>query len=154
MGRAILIGPGAFTLIGGAAGICWAMLYRQEPQERAHVYLDDGFPCLLVGAAAGCLIGVIVFVACVRWPGLLSAASLVVAILLGVGIMAPMGWIAGDIGNQRLPREDMRSGAMAGAGIGLVVGVFQCLADWRMRPRQDAARGRAPLNREHGGPPV
>jgi hypothetical protein len=144
MRRAILIGPVAFTFIGGAAGILWAMLYRQEPQERAHVYLEDSFPAAFVGAAAGCLIGVIVFAACARWPGLLSAASLVVAIFLGAGIMAPMGWIAGDSGSQRLPREGMRNGAMAGAGIGLVAGVLQCLADWRMRRAgQDAAPDRS-----------
>ena len=53
MYRAIVMGPVAFTVIGGAMGICWAMLYRQEPQERAHVYLDDSFPCLFAGAAAG-----------------------------------------------------------------------------------------------------
>jgi hypothetical protein len=33
---------------------------------------------------------------------------------------------------------------MAGAGIGLVVGVLQCLADWRMRrATQDAAPDRS-----------
>ena len=41
MNRALLIGPVLFTLIGGGAGICFAMMYRQEPLERAHVYLDD-----------------------------------------------------------------------------------------------------------------
>ena len=57
MSRASLIGPVAFTLIGGSAGICWAMLYCQEPQERAHVYLDDSMPALFGGLFAGCLVG-------------------------------------------------------------------------------------------------
>jgi hypothetical protein len=67
MGRAFLIGPVLFTLIGGAVGICSAMLYRQERGERVHVYLDYSMPLLIGGAFAGCFAGGIVFAACHRW---------------------------------------------------------------------------------------
>ena len=69
MNRAFLIGPVACKLIGGAAGICLGMLYRQEPGERAHVYLEDSLPLLAGGAVAGCLTGTCVFAACIHWPG-------------------------------------------------------------------------------------
>jgi hypothetical protein len=145
MHRAILIGPVAFTLIGGAIGICWAMLYRQEPQERAHVYLDDSFPCLCAGAAAGFLVGLIVFTACARWPALLSIATVVIATLLGAGIIAPIGWIAGDSGIDRQPRQGMMNGAVTGAAIGLILGVLQWRVDRWRRPAEPSAaeRGRS-----------
>ena len=99
MYRAILIGHVACAVIGGAAGVCLAMLYRQEPNERAHVYLDDSLPLVDGGAAVGCLVGQCIFVACMRWPWVVPCLTLLVMTVLGAGIVAPFGWIAGDLGS-------------------------------------------------------
>jgi hypothetical protein len=141
MNRAILIGPVVFTLLGAAVGICLAMLYRQEPQERAHVYLDDSMPLVLLGAVAGALVGCGVSAACARWPGLVRIATVAFAALLGAAITAPLGWILGDMGAERLPREGMAAGAGIGGVMGLALGVAQMLLD-RWRP--SAAPGAAP----------
>jgi hypothetical protein len=110
-----------------------------EPQERAHVYLEDSFPCLCAGAGAGFIVGLIAFKACARWPPLLSIATVVIPSLLCAGIVAPMGWIAGDNGIHRQPREGMMKGAVTGAVIGLVLGVLQWLVDrWRRRAELSA----------------
>lgn len=140
MKRAVLVGPVAFTLIGGAAGICWAMLYRQEPEERAHVYLNDSSPCLLAGAAAGSLVGLLVLQACTRWSRLLPVITVVASVLMGVGIMAPIGWIAGDSRLKREPQAGMIIGAMIGAAVGLVVGSLQAFADHRGRRAEPFSR--------------
>jgi len=134
--RAILIGPVACTLIGGAVGICLAMLYHQEPNERAHVYLEDSLPLLVGGLVFGCLGGVCIFAASARWPWLLLGLTMLVMTLLGAAIAAPLGWIAGDTGMERTPREGMAVGAAIGAAGGLVCGGVQLLIDW-LRRRAD-----------------
>src|SRR5437868_6786714 len=83
---------------GASAGICLAMLYRQEPMERAHVHLEDGLPLLEAGAAVGCLVGACVFAACARWPRPQAAATVLVAAALGAAIAAPLGWVIFDLG--------------------------------------------------------
>ena len=129
MYRALLIGPVACAVIGGAAGVCLAMLYRQEPNERAHVYLDDSLPLLAGGAVLGCLAGLCIFAACRRWPWVRSGLTVLVMTVLGAGIAAPFGWIAGDMGRERMPREGMAVGAAIGAAGGLVSGAVQLLID-------------------------
>jgi hypothetical protein len=99
--RAILIGPVAGTLIGGAVGVCLAMLYRQEPEARAHVYIDDSLPLLLGGAVLGCLAGVCMLALCKWWPWAISPLTVLVMTLLGAAILAPIGWIAGDRWEER-----------------------------------------------------
>lgn len=133
MYRAFLVWPFASTVIGSAAGICWAMIFRQEVQERAHVYLDDSVPCLIRGGVAGCLFGFLVCAICARWPRLLPAAAVLAATLLRIGIMAPLGWFAGDMAAYRQTREGMAIGAAASAGIGFLIGVAQVLLDLRGR---------------------
>src|SRR6476660_2699534 len=105
MYRALLIGPVACALIGGAAVVCLAMLYRQEPQERAHVYLDDSLPLLTSGVILGCLAGVCISALCNRWPRVLPGLTVLVMTVMGAAIVAPFGWIAGDTGRERMPRE-------------------------------------------------
>src|SRR5205823_4646802 len=83
MYRALLIGPVACAVIGGAAGVCLAMLYRQEPNERAHVYLDDSLPLLAGGAVLGCLAGLCIFAACRRWPWVRSGLTVLVMTVFG-----------------------------------------------------------------------
>ena len=56
MARPLLFGPVAFTLIGGSFGICWAMLYRQSPHERAQVFLEDSITPFFGGALLGLLV--------------------------------------------------------------------------------------------------
>jgi hypothetical protein len=126
-----MIGPVFCTLIGGAVGICLAMLYRQEPIERVHVYLDDSMPFLIGGAIIGCSVGVVVQSACQRWPRLLPTATLLAMTLLGAAISAMFGWIFGDRAFERAPREGMATGAIFGAAGGFVLGVIQLLRDRR-----------------------
>lgn len=129
--RPILIGPVAFTLVGAGVGVCLAMLYHQEPSERARVSIDDSMPLAVMGAAAGCLVGCFLGAVCTRWPKLVGAAGVVSATLVGAAFMAPIGWIAGDTGTDRLPREGMAGGAVIGAAAGFVVGLVQLFADRR-----------------------
>jgi len=136
MYRALLIGPVACAVIGGAAGVCLALLYRQEPNERAHVYLDDSLPLLVSGAVLGCLVGACIFAACSRWPWVLPGLIVLVMTVMGAAIVAPFGWIAGDMGRARMPREGMAVGAAIGAAGGLVCGGVQLLIDW-LRHRTD-----------------
>ena len=133
MFRAILIGPVACTLIGGLAGICLGMLFRQEPNERAHVHLEDSVPFLLGGAVAGCLAGVYVFTACTRWPRAQPLMNILVMTVLGAAISAPIGWMIGDQGMERLARKGMAVGAAIGMGGGLSFGILQSLTDRRRR---------------------
>ena len=114
MNRAILMGPVIFTLVGAGGGICLAMLYRQEPQERAHVHLDDSLPLVLLGAVTGSLAGSGVPAICARWPRFVQVAGVVSVTLLCTAITAPLGWIIGDMGKERLPHEGMTVGAVIG----------------------------------------
>lgn len=142
MYRALLIGPIVCTLIGGAAGVSSAMLYRQYPLERAHVHIDDSLPLLVGGAALGGLAGACVFAACRRWPRVVPALTVLATTALGAAIAAPLGWIAGDLRMERMPRQGMSAGAAVGAVGGLLVGLAQSLVDWRRRRAESAARRR------------
>ena len=133
MHRATLIGPLACSLIGGGAGVCLAMLYRQEPLERAHVYLDDSLPFFLGGVLGGLLVGVWIHAICLQWPSAMPWLSVPVMTLLGAAILAPVGWIAGDTAVERASREGMLWGALMGAAGGLAAGVVQFLTDRRSR---------------------
>jgi hypothetical protein len=134
MYRALLIGPLACAVIGGAVGVCLAMLYRQEPGERAHVYIEDSLPLLVSGTVVGCFVGVCISAACRRWPRVAPGLTVLVMTVLGAGIVAPLGWIAGDLGSPRMPRVGMAVGAALGAVGGLVSGGVQLLID-RLRRR-------------------
>jgi hypothetical protein len=118
------------------------MLYRQEPNERAHVYIDDSLPLLANGAVLGCLVGVCIFAACRRWPWVLPGLTVLVMTVMGAAIMAPFGWIAGDMVRARMPREGMAIGAAIGAAGGLLSGGVQLLID-RLRRRADNASDKA-----------
>lgn len=131
MSRAASIAPVAFLLVGAAVGISWAMLYRQEPQERAHVYLDDSLPPAMAGAAAGLMFGGAVSAVCRRWPGLNSAVGVLIAALLCASVAAPMGWIVGDSQQERAPCAGMLWGACCGAGVGIGLALVQWFADYR-----------------------
>jgi hypothetical protein len=129
MNRAFLIGPVVFTLAGAATGVCLAMLFRQEPEERAHVYIDDSLPFVVSGATAGALAGYGVLAACARWPKLVQIATVASAALLGAVMTAPLGWIVGDLGAERLAREGMAVGAGAGGLLGFALGMIQMRQD-------------------------
>jgi hypothetical protein len=146
MNRAILIGPVVFTLAGAATGVCLAMLYRQDYQERATVHLDDSRPFVVLGAAAGALVGYGVSAACARWPKLVRITTVTSAALLGAAITAPLGWIVGDLRTERSAREGMAVGAAAGGVLGFALGLAQVLLD-RWRPSGEASQ-----NGEDGSP--
>jgi hypothetical protein len=136
--RAALVGPVAFTLIGGAAGICWAMLYRPDLNAWATVRFDESVPALFIGSLVGLFVGAIVFVSCTLWPKLLSFATLIATVLLGMGITAPIGWFAEDNNIRRMGTNGMQHGAIIGAVGGLMVGTLQCYLDNRRRTRLDS----------------
>jgi hypothetical protein len=139
--RAQLIGPVGCTLIGAAAGVCWAMLYRESEGEHGRVHLDDSVPAVFLGAVAGIFVGRLVSAFCRRRPRAIPAVTLLVTTLLGAAIAAPAGWIAGDQwkGMDRDPPRGMALGASLGASGGLVVGVVQLLSDRkRRRAERDA----------------
>jgi hypothetical protein len=131
MSRTTLIGPVVFTLIGAGTGVCLAMLFHQDPSERAHVYIGDSLPFAIGGIVLGTLVGCGVSAACTRWPRLLWPLGVVSVTLLGAAMTAPIGWILGDSGAERFPREGMTIGAAVGAALGLVLGAVQMLLDWR-----------------------
>jgi hypothetical protein len=143
MTRPLLFGPVAFTLIGSSLGICWAMLYRQSPQERAQVFLEDSITPFLGGAFLGLLFGTIVLIPCIVLPGIQPFVRLMVAGLLGLAIAAPFGWIIGDNGVTRRPQRGMIVGALLGATFGVCTGTLQSRRDRRSsRAEQDAAADR------------
>jgi hypothetical protein len=145
-----LIGPVGCTLIGAAGGVCWAMLYREYEGTRGRVLLEDSVPALFLGALTGVFVGLLVSAICRRWPRVVPGVTLVVTTLLGAAVVAPAGWIAGDlrVGIERDAPEGMARGALLGATGGLVLGIAQLFSDRRTRrAERDAAlnRGRAPL---------
>jgi hypothetical protein len=125
MARPLLFGPVAFTLIGGSFGICWAMLYRQSPHERAQVFLEDSFQPFFGGALLGLVVGMIVLTTCISFPGTTPFVRLLVTSLLGLAIAAPLGWIIGDYGASRRPQRGMIVGGVLGAAFGLCAGTLQ-----------------------------
>jgi drug/metabolite transporter (DMT)-like permease len=135
--RVEVIGPIAFTLIGASAGICLAMLFRQEPSERAHVHLDDSFPFFLAGCGVGLVCGCAVAGVCTWRPRLVPLVSIASTTLLGAAIAAPIGWIVGDEGDDRLPRKGMAVGALVGASIGSALGIAQWRLDRRRYSREE-----------------
>lgn len=135
MRRAILVGWVVFPLVGAGAGICLAMLFFQEPAERATVSIEHIAPLTFGGALAGAFVGCVVSAACLRWPKLVPFATVASVTLLGVAVMAPFGWIVGDTGIERLAQEGMVAGAVLGGVLGFVLGLTQALQDHLKRPR-------------------
>jgi hypothetical protein len=141
--RTLLVGPIAFAVTGTAMGICWAMLYRYDPKEHAHVYLDESIPPAFCGAVAGLLAGAGVAGLCIWRPGLRPALTVLAATLLCGSAAAPLGWIVGDSRASRRVREDgplepalepapragMAWAAASGAVIGFGIGLMQWLVD-------------------------
>jgi hypothetical protein len=162
--RILLVGPIAFAVTGTAMGICWAMLYRYEPTEHAHVYLDESIPPAFHGAVAGLLVGAGVAGLCIWRPGLRPAVTVLAATLLCGSAAAPLGWIVGDSRASRRVREDgplepalepapragMAWAAASGAVIGLGIGLIQWLIDRHITAssRRDH-RGRPEPGGEH-----
>jgi len=66
--------------------------------------------------------------------------------VLGAGIVALLGWIAGDMGRARMPREGMAVGATIGAAGGLVSGAIQLLMDLRGRRAEPGVAEDRPCN--------
>jgi hypothetical protein len=76
-----------------------------------------------------------VLAASIRWPRILPFIRLMSIIMLVAAAMAPLGWIAGDKGTNRHPREGMVVGAILGGAAGLLLGVAQVIgARWGRRP--------------------
>lgn len=74
--------------------------------------------------------------------------SLVATTLLGCAVGAPLGWIIGDMGVPREPRAGMAYHAVAGATLGLLMGIVQWFKD-RRGPREPLTRPPvAPVQRE------
>ena len=64
-------------------------------------------PLVVSGAFLGCLVGGCIFAACRLWPWVLPSLTVLVMTVSGAGIVAPLGWIAGDSGSTRMPRVGM-----------------------------------------------
>jgi hypothetical protein len=123
MPREFLFGPLIFTLSGALIGISTAMLYRQEPQERAHVYLEDSLPLCIQGTLAGCVVGLAVM-GTYKWINYVRPMIEIVATaVLCASICAPFGWIIGDRQTERVPHDGMVIAASCGFFFGLLVGV-------------------------------
>src|SRR5258708_6004102 len=101
------IGPLVFALVGAGVGICLAMLFRNAPDERSHVYIDDSMPFFIGGCIGGVLVGCVVSAACARWAALNPALGMVSTVLLGAAMTAPLGWIVGDEATGRFPVTGM-----------------------------------------------
>jgi hypothetical protein len=125
--QAILLGLVSCSLIGGLTGICVGMLYRQDPNERATVHLEDCLPLFGGGLAFGYLAGTCVFAVCLRWPGCAPSMAVLVMTLLGTALAAPLGWIVGEFGKERQSCKGMAIAAAIGAVVGLTSGLFQFL---------------------------
>ena len=126
--------PLILALVGASGGVCGAMLYRQDPGEWARVHLGDSLPLALAGLVGGAAAGGVVGRACARWPRVVPAVGVGAAALLGAALAAPLGWIAGDLGTERLARQGMAAGAGVGAVVGLVFGLGQLRLDRRPSP--------------------
>jgi hypothetical protein len=122
------------------------MLYRESEDSRGRVLLADSVPAMLLGALAGGLVGLLVSAVCRRWPPVVASATLLVTTLLGAAIVAPAGWIAGDlrVGIERDAPEGMAQGALFGAVGGFLVGVAQLLSDKKRRRAEQIARTQSP----------
>jgi hypothetical protein len=127
MSRVVRIAPIVFAVVGASVGLSLAMLFRQDPRERAHVPLDDSMPFFVWGTVAGCGFGCMVVVVCACWPRLVPVAGMVALTLLGAAVGAPLGWIEGDSGVERLPQYGMICGVAVGAVLGAGIGVIQWL---------------------------
>jgi hypothetical protein len=123
--------PVAFLLIGASAGICWGMLERHDAAERAHVHWEESVPRAIAGGIAGALAGWAVAGACTKRPSLAAAATVVTGLSLGAAIAAPLGWIVGDMRQNRVGAMGMAIGAVVGAVIGMVCGVAQSFQEGR-----------------------
>jgi hypothetical protein len=121
----------AFTLVGTAVGICWAMLYRVS--GIMHVHLEDSLPPALAGAYVGLMVGWAVAETCRKWSWLRPVVEVLTATLLCGSMAAPLGWMAGDNPHQRDPRGGMFWGAVCGAVVGLGAGLVQLVVG-RLRP--------------------
>jgi hypothetical protein len=134
MSQRTLIGPVTFSLVGGSVGLCWAMLYLADPNERVHVYLDDSALPVVVGVFLGLLIGWIVSAVIRSRPLLARCAAVLAATLLCAAMGGPIGWIVGDGLQKRSPTEGMNWGAVVGALVGLILGVVHWFRYRRRSP--------------------
>jgi hypothetical protein len=125
MDRTVRLVPFIFLLVGAGAGVCWAMHYCHDDAERAHVSLAASRPPTLVGLIVGAGVGGLVRSASVRWPRIAPTAVVVSAGLLAAALMAPLGWIVGDMTTIRAGDAGMLIGAAGGALVGLAIGAMQ-----------------------------
>jgi hypothetical protein len=133
MDRTTRLMPLMVLLAGTSAGVCWAMLFRHSTNEPARVSLEDSRPPALIGLFAGAAVGGLLRAACSRWPRVAPGASVIASGLLGAALMAPLGWIVGDMRAGRFGEAGMFIGIMGGALTGLAVGAVQMVQDRRAK---------------------
>jgi hypothetical protein len=122
MPNAVLLGPVIFGLTGALVGVSTGMLFFQDPEVRAQVYIVDSLPLACGGAFLGGLVGCGVKWAYETRPRVRAAIDVAAVTLLCGSIAAPAGWIVGESLADRIPRAGMGWGALFGVAAGLLLG--------------------------------
>jgi drug/metabolite transporter (DMT)-like permease len=122
MPKAVLLGPVIFGLTGALVGVSAGMLFFPDPEERAHVPIDDSLPLAGGGAFLGGLVGWGVKWAYETRPRVRAAIEVTAVTVLCGSIAAPAGWIVGESLADRIPGAGMGWGALFGLAAGLLLG--------------------------------
>jgi hypothetical protein len=125
-----IITPPVFAVIGGLVGISAGMIWLSDSEGR--VTIDKGILVLLCGSAAGAVIGVGARVVYCKLRRGKTVAIVLVVMLLGACIGAPIGWLVVDISTKgahdgRICLSGMARGVAIGSAIGLLLGLPEVL---------------------------
>src|SRR5262249_51605379 len=111
MDRSVIAGPLGWSLAGGSAGVCAAMLYHADDSGR--VMLEHSIPLAVVGAVGGALVGCLVAVLCYIAPRIRSTAIAISASAISAGMGGMAGWIVGDGLRSQMPWTRLYGECMA-----------------------------------------
>jgi hypothetical protein len=129
--RDALITPAVFAVCGALIGISIGMIWLADREGR--VTIEKGVLVLGCGASLGALAGVGAKKVYPRLKWGKAAGFVLVTMVLGGSIGAPIGWLAGNMGARKvyeieeLSTSRMMWGIAIGSGVGFLLGLSEVL---------------------------
>ena len=130
--RAAMFSPAVFAICGALIGISIGMIWLSDREGR--VEIGYGFLMVFCGASLGFMLGAVAKNVYSKLNRGKATAFVLVTMLLGGSIGAPIGWLVGEIKDG--PFEEFRtSGMVRGTTIGSLVGLLLGLSEVLFRRR-------------------